>query len=306
MAEISDQKSTPSSSVRTTRPDMQESHTARSDGHGLPATLDLAHFDERLLRTLGCLKALNFQQIAFIGRKLDSIPEDTAYRLLWHEKIPNSERSFLRLKKLAAKRWVLPWQTWSPDRILTRPQGKAWPKKTGVFYVLGREGRRWLREQLKFSPTPAAVEELYLTAIPLARWLTASSCALTLELAGNDLVSLSQAWQERDDTPFPAFKPDFVVTREQQTAFYIYDSPFGLRSEFFMAHIGRGLNFLTLNSTAVVLTRSRESFARIMIAMKGKCLGENRSRVFLGDLETFYKSRGHCIVVNAEDEKYTL
>ncbi len=306
MAEISDHKSTHSSSVRITSPDMQESLTAGSDGNSLPATSDLSRFDEHLIRSLECLKALNFRQVSFIGRKLDGIAENTAYRLLWHEALPGSEKSFMRLQKLCAKGYIVPWRTWSPDRILTCPPGRAHPKKEGVFYVLGREGRRWLRRTLKLYPAPPIYEELYLTAIPLARWLTASSCALTLESTGYNLVPIVQAWQEREDIPFPAFKPDFLATKDQLISFYIHDSPFGLRSEFIVAHAGRGLNFLNLGSSAVILTRTRESFAKVMVAMKGTCLGDKKSKVFLGDLEAFHKGRGGCTVLNANDEKLTL
>ena len=299
MAEISDNKSEASSFS------LQREATA-SDGHALPATPGFEEFDRQILHTLGCIKAINFQHIAFIGKNLDRIPIERAYKTLWHEESPRAERSFMRLKKLCAKGFIVPWQSWDPNRILTRPKGRARAKKLATFYILGRKGRRWIEGKLSYIPTPGIIDELYVFAVPLARWLTASTCALTLQSEGYALVPFNQVWNDRDDVPRPAFRPDFTAVKQNPAAFYVYDSPFGLRSEFFVAHVGRGLLRMNLDSMAVILTRTREAFARVMVAMRGNSLGDNKQRVYVGDLATFRDRLGHCTVVNGEGKQTIL
>ena len=46
-------------------------------------------FEERLLKSLGRLRTLNFRHIAFLGRELDKLSNEKAYRILWHEEEAN-------------------------------------------------------------------------------------------------------------------------------------------------------------------------------------------------------------------------
>jgi hypothetical protein len=263
-------------------------------------------FDQDVLMALGCLKTLNFRHVAWIGRELDGLPEEKAYQVLWHREQPRAEKAFNRLKKLCGRRLVMPWRSWNPDHILLSPRGRASARRSGVFYILARDGREWLRSKFNIALSPGIVEELYQSALPLGPWLTAASCALTLQSQGYGLVPVNSEWKERMDTPFPRFKPDFIVRRQTPMAFYIYDSPFGLRAEYFVAHVGRGLNFLSSDGVAVILTRTEAAFSRIFTAMKGKCLSANKDRVYAGDLKGFYKARCHTTTINGEERQITL
>src|SRR3989338_9478282 len=268
--------------------------------------LQYEKFNHKLIYTLGCLKALNFNHISFIGKDLDSISEEEAYNLLWHESIPDSDLTFQLLRKLCRKGVIVPWRSWDTNWILTRHTRKTPVKKKGAFYFLGRQGRKWLKRRYAFSVPPVPVEELYLTGFPLSRWLSASSCALTLEQEGWKLVPINQAWQKRTDTPSPLVRPDFIVVKEKIAAFYLFDSPFGLRSEFLAAHVSRGLNFLSSDSIAVILTHTKEAFTKLMNKLENGSISENKNRIFVGGLEFFQKSRGHCKLTNSDGETIVL
>lgn len=267
---------------------------------------DINQFDQRLLYILACVKALNFRHIAFIGRKLSKIQQDQAYKILWHEALPQSENTFKRLKILCERGWVLPWRTWDPDRILTTWSGRAPVRKYGVFYILGTEGRRWLKKTLGITPSPAVVEELYTSVLPLARWLTASTCALTLEHEGFRILPFGEGWKERENVRKPTFRPDFTVIHKRPTAFYICDSPLALHSDFFVLQVWRGLNFMNPENNAVILVRTRESFEKIQTSMRGTSVNENMNKVYVGHLEDFRKYHGHCTVINPENKCETL
>ena len=262
----------------------------------------LGIFDRSLLKALGCLKALNFRHIAFLGRGLDEIQRGDAYKILWHKIPASSDITFGRLQKLCNKGWVTPWYSWKPDHILTEPRGQAQPKKNGVLFVLGREGRRRLREKSIMMPPAPMDDDLYLTAFPLARWMTASSCALTLQSQGYELRAVQEEWKKRFDIAAPAFKPDFIAFKGAPIAFYIYESPFGVRSEYFVAHVGRGLHWMSSGSSAVILIRSKEALRKVLFSMKGNCLGENGDRVFVGNLEDFRDKLGHSSVVSGNNK----
>ena len=262
---------------------------------------ELNQFDKNLLSVLSCVKALNFRHIAYIGRELDNIEQSQAYNILWHKAAPQSENSFKRLKKLCEFGWVLPWKSWNPDRILLDPARKAQPGRGGVFYILGREGRRWVRNTLGLKPMPFRHEELYLSLVPLSRWLTASCCALTLDYEGARLLSPGEAWSDNNVNLEPTIKPDFVVNHIQTTAFYICDSPFALDSDFLVAQVFQGLNFLGADSKSIILTRTKDAFDNIFISMKKIAMDGNIGRVYAGDIEAFKNANGHCSIVNARE-----
>jgi len=250
--------------------------------------------DQNLLSKFACLKALNFWHIAYLGKELDHLSKEKSNKILWHEEKPHSDESFKWLKSLCDKRWIVPWRVCSPDHILTNPMGRSTVRKEDTFYILGKTGRKILLEMGLVPPT-MNMEELYFYSVPIGQWLTASSCALALESNGAKLTPLKEVWTDDNGIPKPAFYPDFVITQDYcPISFYICSSPFIQNSEYFVAHVGRAINHTNRNGIAVILTRTKEAFVRIMCSMMGGCLNDHRHRVFVGDLGTFkdYHLRG--------------
>ncbi len=263
-------------------------------------SLNFDEFDKNLMRAFGCLKALNFRHIAFIGRELDKIPEDEAYKVLWHESLPTSEITFMRLKKLCAKGWIIPWQPYDPDYLMTSRNGKASPKKNGIFYCLGNVGRDWLKEKLNFVHLQAMPDDFSKTAFPIIRWLTVSSCALSLIGQGYHLLPIERIWNNSTGERAPDFRPDIVLEKNKQIAFYIFYSAFGLNAEYFVSHVLRGLKCLSNDSSAVILTSTKEAFIRTAMAINNISRKEDKQRIFIGNLFKFKIDRGHTTVINVE------
>lgn len=267
-----------------------------------------AAFEQSLLKHLTCLRALNYNQVAYLGKELDHLDDNRAYRILWCEEDGTGDANYRRLQKLAARGFVTPWKMWPPDRLLTSlGKNRAPVKRKGVFYILGKEGRRYMVQTKNAKLFPLNIEELYMTNIPLARWVTASSVAMTMEQSGYVLRPLKEVWEDREDVKKPLFKPDFIAEMDNRLfSFAVYESPFGLQSQNFTSSVGRILNYLKSSSYAVILIRTKEAFKEILTAMKGDCLPENQERVFVGDLTTFKQKQGHTVVVNALGKEITL
>lgn len=269
-------------------------------------SLNYEEFDSNLMRAFGCLKALNFRHIAFIGRELDKIPEDEAHRVLWHESLPTSDITFMRLKKLCAKGWIIPWQPYDPDFIMPSRDCKASPKKNKIFYCLGNRGRDWLKEKLNFVHLQPMPDEFSKTAFPIIRWLTASSCALSLVAQGYHLLSIERIWNNITGERAPDFRPEFVLEKNKQIAFYIFYSAFGLNAEYYVSHVLRGLKCLNQDCSAVILTSTKEAFIRTAIAINSITIQENKKKIFIGEYTKFKIDHGHTRVINVEMKEMLL
>lgn len=266
-----------------------------------------AEFDNALLATVSKLRMINFNQIAFVGRKLEGFDEHRSYRLLWCDEDGSGDTVFRRLTRLIAKGFIIPWKQWDPDRLLTS-KGSNYTRiqRKGCFFILGRDGRRYL-ETKGVKMFPLISEELRLNFFPIARWLTASSVALTLEHEGYALKTIREVWEDREDVKRASFKPDFIAEKDGKLySFMVFESHWGVQSINFVANVGRYLNCLRSNAVAVILIRSKEAFKEVYAAMMGDCLAENQSRVFIGDLHNFKMNYGHTKVANVFDKEIEL
>ena len=258
-------------------------------------------FEDKLLRALGSLKALNFRQVAFMNREMENLPQNVAYKLLWlktdlyFEKL-HCDKTLERLAALVDVSYVTGWHVLDSEYLFTSKIRKDTSRRPYFRVPVDETSGNKVFHHKRMNCT----KDRSLTV------LTASSCALTLEYEGSEIVPVSKLWTERNDVDRPGIHPDFIVTKERPTAYYIQESPYGIGAAHVVGSVGRGLNFLPLDSIAVILTRTPEAFKKILFALHNKHAGENTERIYVGHLFTFYQQHGHSEAVNVKNNYIIL